>query len=369
MKKLIGVSLIFCFLFLASFLNAAAKPNIQIALLLDTSNSMDGLIEQAKSQLWKVVNEFALAKYEGETPNPEIALFEYGNDRLKQESGYIRLVAPLTTDLDLLSEELFSLTTNGGSEYCGWVIQSATDSLKWSKRHDDLKIIFIAGNEPFTQGTVDFRQVCKAAITRGIIINTIFCGDYHEGVTTNWKEGAELADGKYMNIDQNQQVAHIDAPQDEELNRLNAELNKTYIPYGESGAQFKERQAAQDMNARTYGAGNVAQRAISKASSGYRNVAWDLVDALKYGEIDIEEIDKKHLPEQLQNLSDQELKEYVEAKRTHRQEIQEKIKKLSMDRRRYVAKKQAENSETSTLDAAVIEAVHQQAKRKNFTFE
>ncbi|MES2507664.1 MAG: hypothetical protein V4599_13240, partial [Verrucomicrobiota bacterium] len=26
---------------------------VQIAILLDTSNSMDGLIEQAKSQLWK----------------------------------------------------------------------------------------------------------------------------------------------------------------------------------------------------------------------------------------------------------------------------------------------------------------------------
>ena len=33
-----------------------------LALLLDTSNSMDGLIDQAKSQLWKIVNELAAAK-------------------------------------------------------------------------------------------------------------------------------------------------------------------------------------------------------------------------------------------------------------------------------------------------------------------
>jgi len=31
-------------------------PLIQIALLLDTSNSMDGLINQARSQLWAIVN-------------------------------------------------------------------------------------------------------------------------------------------------------------------------------------------------------------------------------------------------------------------------------------------------------------------------
>jgi len=41
----------------------SSKSNsIQLALLLDTSNSMDGLIDQAKSQLWKIVNELATSK-------------------------------------------------------------------------------------------------------------------------------------------------------------------------------------------------------------------------------------------------------------------------------------------------------------------
>ena len=35
---------------------------VKIALLLDTSNSMDGLIDQAKSQLWDIVNKFAYVK-------------------------------------------------------------------------------------------------------------------------------------------------------------------------------------------------------------------------------------------------------------------------------------------------------------------
>ncbi|MEZ5022383.1 MAG: hypothetical protein R2728_03810 [Chitinophagales bacterium] len=35
-----------------------SPSKIQIALLLDTSNSMDGLIEQAKGKLWSIVNEF-----------------------------------------------------------------------------------------------------------------------------------------------------------------------------------------------------------------------------------------------------------------------------------------------------------------------
>src|SRR3984885_15967920 len=74
-------------------------PTVQIALLLDTSNSMDGLIAQAKTQLWGVVNEFARAKKHGRTPRLEVALFEYGNNRLSPEVGFVRLVLPFTDDL------------------------------------------------------------------------------------------------------------------------------------------------------------------------------------------------------------------------------------------------------------------------------
>ena len=102
---------------------------IQVALLLDTSSSMDGLIEQAKARLWDIVNTLTTLKYQGKTPTIEIALYEYGNDNLSPETNYIRQVSTLTTDLDLISEKLFSLTTYGGSEYCGAVISDATK--KW----------------------------------------------------------------------------------------------------------------------------------------------------------------------------------------------------------------------------------------------
>jgi hypothetical protein len=40
----------------------AENPKIQIALIMDTSGSMEGLIEQAKSQLWGLVGELTHAK-------------------------------------------------------------------------------------------------------------------------------------------------------------------------------------------------------------------------------------------------------------------------------------------------------------------
>src|SRR5476651_182625 len=58
------------------------KPLVQIAILLDTSNSMDGLIEQAKGQLWKICNEFIKAKQGGVTPEVQVALYQSGNNGL-----------------------------------------------------------------------------------------------------------------------------------------------------------------------------------------------------------------------------------------------------------------------------------------------
>src|SRR5688572_9728754 len=74
-------------------------PLIQIALLLDTSSSMSGLINQAKSQLWKVVNEFAYARKAGAAPELQVALYEYGNNTLPAAASFLRRVLPLTLDL------------------------------------------------------------------------------------------------------------------------------------------------------------------------------------------------------------------------------------------------------------------------------
>src|SRR5439155_15224684 len=136
---------------------APEKPLIQLAILLDTSGSMDGLIDQARSQLWTIVNHLARTKKNGQTPRLEVALYEYGNDGLTRESGWVRQVLPLGEDLDAVSEKLFALRTNGGSEFCGKVIDTSLKELKWSETAGVYKTIFIAGNEPCTQGNVDCR--------------------------------------------------------------------------------------------------------------------------------------------------------------------------------------------------------------------
>ena len=346
-----------------------AKPLVQMAILLDTSGSMSGLIDQARTELWAIVNEFIFAKRNGMEPNLQVALYQYGKGSFPVEDGYIRQIIPFTTDLDKVSEELFALTIGGSKEYCGWVIQEATKSLQWSDSPDDLKVIFIAGNEPFTQGPIDYNKSCKEAIAKGIIVNTIHCGSEREGLEGHWKDGAVLADGDFLNIDHNRQVVHIAAPQDEEIARLNIELNDTYIAYGAGGQAAQQRQAEQDRNAANLSPQASTSRAVTKSSFNYRNSSWDLVDALKENQVELENIQDKDLPENMQNMTIEERKTYTDEKAKERAEIQKKIQELNVQRENYVAaERKKQQGGENTLGSAIIKAVQNQAVRKNFEF-
>jgi hypothetical protein len=344
--------------------------SIMLALLLDTSNSMDGLIDQAKSQLWKIVNELAGARcQDGARPSIKIALYEYGNDGLPASEGYIRLVSPLTSDLDVISEKLFALTTNGGNEYCGYVINTSLKQLEWSASRADLKMIFIAGNEPFTQGPIPYHMACTLAKEKDVVINSIFCGPFSEGVETSWKRGADLTGGTFMSIEQDRRTVYVPSPYDDRIAALNNRLNETYIYYGKSGAAKKEAQATQDRNAESYGQSNKVERTISKSSHAYKNSTWDLVDAAKDDEKVVTQTEEEFLPQEMKGMSVAERKVYVDKKARERGEIQKEIQVLNEKRKTFITQQSSGANEDSMLDASMIKAVKTKAKEKNMTWK
>ncbi len=342
---------------------------IQVALLLDTSNSMDGLIEQAKSRLWNIVNTLTTLKYQGETPNIEIGLYEYGNDGLSPQSNYIRQVAPLTTDLDLISEKLFSLRTNGGSEYCGAVIADATRQLSWGKDNDNMKLIYIAGNEAFNQGGVNYKESINDALRNDIYINTIFCGNYEEGVRTFWKDGADVGKGKFFNIDSNKAVHYIVTPYDVRISECNTRINTTYISYGTKGYEKKMNQETQDRNAQGVSAANYAERAVSKSKAVYKNESWDLVDKMKEDKEVVSKLKKEELPKELQNKSKDEIKMYVAQKTKDREAIQKEITELGKKRQAYIDEEMKKSKGQDDLGKAINTSIVALAKVKGYTVE
>jgi hypothetical protein len=346
----------------------SAQAHIQIALLLDTSNSMDGLIAQAKSQLWMLVNELSEGEKYGRAPKIELALYEYGNSNISVSKGYVRQVLSLTDDLDAVSEKLFSLTTNGGQEYAGQVIDAALSELEWSNNENDMKLVIIAGNEPFTQGPIDYQTACARARRGGVIIDTIHCGSEEEGIKGMWKAGADCGGGLYMTIDQDEKVVHIPSPYDDALLELNIKLNKTYIGYGANGDLLKQRQVAQDANAGEISPQSQLARVRSKSSSAYTNESWDLIDAYKVDKKTVLELEAEELPVEMKNLDDKERVKFIEEKQEERTAVQSEITELEKKRQEFLTDKRKEMRAAKTLDNVMVEAVRKQASENGFSY-
>lgn len=348
--------------------DAASSPLIQVAILLDTSNSMDGLIDQAKAQLWMIVNRFAKAQRDGLDPNFQIALFEYGNTSLPAEEGYIRQVVSFTSDLDSVSAELFALTTNGGDEYCAQVIDETLTRLPWSGNANDFKAIYIAGNEPFTQGNVHYVGVCKRARDKDVLVNTIHCGTHDAGVAGKWQHGAHLAGGSYMTINQDRSVAQPDAPQDSALAKLNADLNDTYLYYGKRGEALKEQQVELDIANDRLSNDAAAERAAAKAGRLYDNAHWDLVDAQAGEEFELADVPAAQLPEPMREMTLEEKQAHIDAMAQKRKAIQLQIKALAAERQAHLAqaRQEAAEAEGDTLGEAINHTIDQQLKAQGY---
>ncbi len=347
----------------------ASGPNsIQVALLLDASGSMDGLIEQAKSQLWKILNELNRMRKNGEMPALEVALYEYGNPTRSRGRGFeINQLSGFTTDMDLISEKLFAVTTNGGDEYCGAAIKTSLDELAW-KQGDGLRIIYVAGNEPFTQGHVDFRAACANAVERGIIVNTIHCGDCEEGIQGQWLAGAKAGKGEYNCINQDQRTVYVPTPYDDQINALNAQLNDTYIPMGQKGKLKKENQYVQDSNASSYSQSNAAERAAFKSSKNYKAEDWDVVDAYKKDKSAVVK-NRAELPDSLQHMSIEEMERRIEAISARREAVQQQMQQLDVQRRQYIEQQQNQQAGNDDLGNSILQSLRKQAAEKGFEVE
>ncbi len=341
-------------------------PTIQIAILLDSSNSMDGLIRQTKEQIWNIVNEVSRANKHDQDITMQVALYEYGKSTLPVQTGYIQMLSPLTNDLDFLSERLFSLKTRGGSEYAGEVIKKATQNLYWSSHRDDLKIIIIAGNEAFDQGRVNYKRAIAKAKRDDIIVNTIFCGAYRNGISLGWKNGAQIGGGKYMNIDSDARVVHIPTPFDDQIIILNGQLNRTYIGYGVDGVKNKRRQTEEDKKNRELSKSSYVSRSVAKSSNQYKTDSWDAISSYEKGNKTIAK-ELKQSNKEFSDKTEAEIDQIVIQAAKERKKIKSEIQALEKKRRAYIQKNPPKGEKT--FGEKIIKEIKGQMKTRGFSFE
>jgi hypothetical protein len=342
---------------------------VDLVICLDTSGSMTALIDSARAKLWDITNELARAT---PTPRLRVGLLTYGTpDNSSAASGWIKRHTDLTDDLDTVYAKMMAMTTSGGDEYVGWVLNEALSSMSWSRDPRALKIIFVAGNESADQARnrYDFRYIAERARGGDIVVNAIYAGNREQGVAEHWHEVAIHGGGNFAAIDMQHGTIQIPTPHDDVLSRLNRELNDTYIPYGSRGQSGLANQIAQDANAKAMGAQSCNSRVAAKATGLYMNTFWDLVDAVREKTVDLEKLDAKDLPEPMRTMTRKEQLAYVESKQQQRGEIQRRITEISVKRQAYLDAERKKQGTKTGFDDALIDALRKQAGEKGFEFE
>lgn len=343
------------------------KP-VDVVLSLDTSNSMDGLIDSAKRKLWAIVND--LAKIEP-APVLRVALYSYGNNDYDKNQGWVRKELDLTTDLDEVYKKLYGLRTHGGTELVARVSRDALADLKWAEGKDALRILFVCGNERVDQDKeVSLEAVASAAKAKGVHVNTIYCGLPTHADAAGWKNFASLAGGKFANINQDKASTStaIKTPFDEEIQKLGVSINSTYCWYGEKGAAAGRNQVAQDSNAKKASREVALERGITKAGQLYKNAACDLIDRMQIDkDFDLTKIKEEDLPDELKKLKPAERLPYLKKKAEERAEIQKKVADLNAKRVKFIdeaRKKQPKSEADKAFDEALGSMLQEQAAAK-----
>jgi len=344
------------------------QDTVQIALLLDTSSSMDGLINQARSHLWKMVDDLGKMTrvVDGKTRGVkiELALYEYGNNTIPESAGYIRQVLPFTTDLDRVSEQLHGLATNGGSEFAGQAIATSINALQWSTDPAAMRFVFVAGNEEFNQGPVTAATAMAAAARKDINVQLIFCGDDEP----TWQAAAKLAKSDLVTIDQNQVAQHIASPQDADILRLGNELNGTYIAYGADGRAAVERQAKADASSAKMSPKVALERAQLKGKAIYSNDSWDVVDAVARNNKFLEQAADDKLPGELRGKPLAEKQQIVAANAARRAQLKAQIAKLEAERTGFLdaSRAKAGAAPVQSLETELMKSTKKIATKKGY---
>jgi Mg-chelatase subunit ChlD len=346
---------------------AVEKPRIEVCFVLDTTGSMGGLIEGAKQKIWSIANQMIGAK---PTPELRIALIGY-RDRSDE---YVTKLFDLTDDIDSVHEKLSGFRAGGGGdspESVNQALDEAVSKISWSQDRRVLKIVFLVGDFPphmDYQDDVKYPITCQKAVKRDIIFNTVQCGN-ETSTTPIWQEIARLSEGTYSAIGQTGDMVAIATPMDAEISRLNISMGNTLVAYGtdKEKRMMLSKQVAAEASPATVAADRLSYNISSGKSVQGKG---ELLDAVNRGDVKLAEVKKEELPAELQKLSKEELKAYVDKKQTERTELQKKLQNLLAQRDAYIQaeKKRLQGGKKDAFDEKVAETIRAQAARKGIVY-
>ncbi len=350
----------------------SAKPRIDVVFVLDTTGSMGGLIQTAKEKIWSIATTMASAQ---QAPEIRIGLVAY-RDR---GDAYVTRVTDLSSDLDSVYATLMDFEAGGGGdgpESVNQALYEAVNTISWSEQDQAYQVIFLVGDAPphMDYNEVRYPEIVAAAMNKGIVVNTIQCGDMPMTVEP-WSQIAALSNGEFFQVEQAGGAVAFNTPFDEKIATLSAELDSTRLYYGseEEKDRMKEKVVATDKMHAGLSFASRARRAEFNASEGGRaNLLGEneLVAAVVDGKVALDDLDAAALPAALQAMAPEEQAEFIVATAGKREELQRQIRELSEERGDYIAKKVDEaGGMKASLDQKLYDAVKGQASEAGLEYK
>jgi hypothetical protein len=346
----------------ASF--AAAKPRVEVTFVLDSTGSMGGLIEGAKQKIWSIANSIVSQK---PTPEVRIGLLTY-RDRGDE---YVTRKFDLTDDIDAVFKNLQTITAEGGGddpESVNQALHEAVTGMSWTGDRKVLKIIFLVGDYPPHMDYADdvkYPATCRDAVKRGLIIDTVQCGEVSE-TTAVWREIARLSEGSYVALAQSGNMTVVTTPFDTEIARTSEEIGSTVVAYGER----ESREAAHSKVARAAEApaAVAADRAAFNLATGGKAIqgTGDLVADSAEGKVDVGRMKDEELPAEMQKMTPPQRTAYLAQQKERRQGLNQKLADLAQKRAAWLVQEQkrtASSTAGDAFDTRVAEIISTQAAR------
>lgn len=344
---------------------AKAKPKVEVVFCLDTTGSMGGLIEAAKQKIWAICNQIASGK---PTPDLKVGLVAYRDKR----DAYVTRVYDLSADLDAIYGTLKTFQAQGGGdtpEHVNQALYEAVHKIKWNTDKKTLRIIFLVGDAPGHMDYTDdvkYPETCKEACKKGIIINAVQCGNA-EACARQFRDICAKAEGTYVQIEQQGGVVAVATPYDRRLGEISDELARSTLVYGNRRKQAEGASKARAATALPTEA--KADRGAFLGKDG-KAAAYDLLDAVKRKEVNLEKLKKEELPPALQKMDVKEQKAYLKKLDEKRAGLAREARELDQKRSDFIKKKLAETKKggKTAFDTQVLEMLRKQARRANIDY-
>jgi Mg-chelatase subunit ChlD len=348
------------------------QPKVDVVFVLDTTGSMSGLIQTAKEKIWSIASTMASAQ---QTPEIRIGLVGY-RDR---GDAYVTKVIDLSDDLDSVYSALMDFQADGGGdspESVNKALYDAVHNMSWSQSENAYQAVFLVGDAPphMDYNEIRYPEIIAAAQKKGIVINTIQCGDMPSTISP-WTQMASLGQGNFFQVEQAGSAVAYASPFDKEIAELSVRLDDTRLYYG--GEKEKLRAEAKIAATDKLHAGaSVESRArrgvFNSAAGGRKNMLGEneLVDAVISGDVKLDDIEEAHLPAAMVVMAPEEQKAHIEELAVERSQIKSQILQLAADRDEYIAKKvEADGGAKDSLDVLLYEAVKEQAGKAGLEYE